>query len=68
MNYIIAERKALETLTKNSPPALDHTCKMGGEVLVYSEIKMEWLGPFDVVFARRRMSTIQNIEHAIRKT
>lgn len=39
MNSITAERRALEALTKNMPPASDQNYKLREEVLNYSEVK-----------------------------
>lgn len=43
MNSIVTERRELEALTRNIPPAADRTYKMGEEVTVFSEQKiMDW--------------------------
>lgn len=68
MNSIVAERRVVEALTRNIPPAADRVYKLGEEVLVYSEAKREWVGPFEVVHVHGRMITVKNKENSVRKT
>lgn len=45
LNLIVAERRVLEILTKNVPPAADRKCETGEKVFVYSEMKKSGLVP-----------------------
>ena len=46
MNAIIAERRIQAALTRQIPPAAHRVYQLGDEVLVFSEIDKNWLGPF----------------------
>ena len=57
-NSILGERRVLEALTRNIPPAADRTYKLGEEVLVYSEKDKKWEGPFIVLDFTGRQVTV----------
>lgn len=65
MNLSVAERLVVEARTKNIPPAFNRTYQWGKEVLVYSEQNKEKLGPFTVVYRKKRMITVQNQDQSI---
>lgn len=49
MNSIVAERRVQMVLTKSTPPSADQTYKLREEVVIYSDLKKEWLFSFIVV-------------------
>ena len=67
MNNIIAERRVLAALTRDIPPAADRTYQLGEEVLVWSEEKKQWTGPFIVVDCTGRQVTIKTPDNSMRQ-
>lgn len=68
LKSIVAERRVLETLTKNIPPATDRTYNFGEEVLVLSGEKKEWAGPFMVSNVEGQMITLQSKDGSYHQT
>lgn len=44
----------------NIPAAVDWTYKLGKEIIVYSEEKKEWIGPYIVMDSSGRMITVRS--------
>lgn len=59
MNSIVAQRWLSEALQKRISLAKDRVNKVGEDVLIYSETKKEWLGPFRTVQVDDRMVTVE---------
>ena len=49
MNAIVVERRIQAALTRQIPPAADRIYQIGDEVLVFSGVDKNWLGPFIVM-------------------
>lgn len=60
MNSIETERLALKALPGNNPHVSERNYKLGEDVLVYSDIRKEWLEPFDVFHVEGRTVSVEN--------
>lgn len=59
-NLVIADRCLLTALTKYITPAADMAYSLCKEVLVFSEFKNAWIGPFNVFHAIFQVITIKS--------
>lgn len=58
MNLIIVERCIRTALTRNIPPAADQTKPLVEEVLMFSELRKESIGPLNVIHYQGRIITL----------
>lgn len=58
MNLIVTERRVLGGPARNILRAADWKCKIGEKVLVFPEVKKEWIGFFEVFHAEGKMVTV----------
>lgn len=67
IDSFVAEQCVVQDLTRKIQPASDQKYENSDEVLVYSNMKMKWFGPFDiVVLLEGRMITVQEEVEGIR--
>lgn len=60
MNTIIAERRIAEALRRQSQSGIETVNEIGDEVLLYTEKKHQWIGPYTITKIDGKIISVKN--------